>query len=110
MPSINDLPPPGASLVSPRGIDDLPPPATADQDSGIGQSLLRGAARVGQAIDSYTGAPTRAAVYAAETSPTELGRPMAGIRAFANQFEQAPSTAPSGLDIVNAGGYLPKNS
>jgi hypothetical protein len=112
MPSaIDDLPPPPSSLApADSGIDDLPPPPSP----GIIQSAAKGAwegVKSGLSkFDSYTGAPARAAVYAAETSPTEMGRPMAGMSAFANQFGQDPSNAPTGQDIVDAGGYFDKGS
>jgi hypothetical protein len=85
-------------------------PKAPSSFSDYGRAAL-GAVQSGLAkIDSYTGAPVRAAMYAAENSPTELGRPVAAYQAFKNQFGQNPATAPTGLDIVNAGGYLAPNS
>ena len=112
MSSVSDLPPPD---MPSGGIGDLPPPDSDQYQMPDSIASLPGraldAVRTGVSkLDSYTAAPARAAVYAAETSPTELGRPLAGAKAFANQFGADPSTAPTGLDIMNASGYVKPDS
>lgn len=49
--------------------------------------------KVGSAIDSVTGAPTRSAIGAAQSGKNP-------ITAFANQFSEDPNQAPTGKDIV----------
>lgn len=108
MPSaIDDLPPPPSRAVV-SGIDDLPPPPSPS----LGQRAL-GAIQSGlSTVDSYTGAPLRAAIVAGQNAspsdPLAMGHPidrykaMAG--AFAGQFGKDPSQAPSSEDVaVNSG-------
>lgn len=78
--------------------------------SDYGKAALNAVQKGLATVDSYTGAPARAAIYAAETSPTEMGRPGAAISAFANQFGADPSKAATGDDIINAGGYVTPGS
>src|SRR6185312_3328327 len=65
--------------------------------SQIGSAVASGANRIGNAVDSYTGAPTRAAISAAMSGQNP-------ISAFGSQFGADPSTAPTGKDIAAKAG------
>jgi hypothetical protein len=68
-----------------------------ENEPGILDTVLHGVAAAGKFIDSYAGAPTRAAIGA-----YQHGKPMGA--AFANQFGEDPATAPTGHQIaVDAG-------
>lgn len=63
----------------------------------LAKPILSGIEKFGKTVDSYTGAPTRALIDAAQTHQNPL-------QAFARQFGKDPSLAPTGEDIlVNAG-------
>lgn len=71
------------------------------EEPGIGQQLLNGLVTVGKTIDSYTGAPTRAAISSLQDDVTKPGR---ALGAFAHQFGEDPEQAPSGKDIARKAG------
>lgn len=64
---------------------------------GLGESALETAVDVGNFIDSYTGAPTRAAIGAVQEGKNPLG-------AAYHQFGEDPSKAPTGKEIVTREG------
>lgn len=69
----------------------------------IGQGALEGAAKAGEFIDRFTGAPTRAALGGAITTEGgALSRAMGASEAFINQFGSDPSQAPTGKEIAQA--------
>lgn len=106
---------PGAlkiSSLSPGDVQLVQNASDADDGSSLsdyGKRALGAISQGMQKIDSYTGAPVRAALYAAENSPTEMGRPVAAAKAFASQFGQDPSRAATGQQIVEGQG-IPKGS
>lgn len=67
------------------------------QPPSFGQKVLSGIETVGKTIDKYTGAPTRAAIGAAQDTKNPLS-------AFVSQFGEDPSLAPTGRDIVKKAG------
>lgn len=72
-------------------------PWETSESSGLLSSALEKVAAVGKAIDSYTGAPTRAAVSAAQKGENP-------IPAFSKQFGEDPGIAPTGKDIAMKAG------
>jgi hypothetical protein len=73
----------------------------APRQEGLLSDLATGAADVARAVDSYTGAPARAAIGAAQD-----GKGFGGaMSALANQFGEDPSRAPTGGDIRRKAGY-----
>jgi len=74
-------------------------------DSGFltqaGKSILGDIGKVGQTIDSYGGAPTRAAIASLQDNPTDLS---GAASAFKNQFGANPALAPTGKDIAAKAG------
>jgi len=70
--------------------------------AGFLDSLLSGAVSVGNTIDSYTGAPMRAAISSAQRiqEPGSQNPIMAAVR----QFGENPLLAPTGRDIVRKAG------
>lgn len=86
--------------------DEIPPSPQDIRDSqpGIMNDYVKPAlGLIGSAankIDSYTGAPLRAAI-AEDESKGLAGHP---ISAFANQFGQDPSTAPTGKQLLKGAG------
>lgn len=64
---------------------------------GLGASVLQALIGATKAFDSYTGAPTRAAIGAAQEGKNPLP-------AFKQQFGEDPNLAPSGKDIVMKAG------
>lgn len=68
--------------------------AAPQDDPSMLQSIGHGIAAAGRFVDSYTGAPARAAVGAAQDGNNP-------ISAFANQFGGDPSKAPTGYDIAS---------
>lgn len=72
---------------------------------GIGGAVVRGALKAADFVDSYTGAPARAAVDAAFTAPMSPGARTPNIPAmadaFANQFGQPTENAPTGKEIAS---------
>lgn len=81
------------------------PAPQAEEEPGLlaqaGDAALRGAAYVGEKIDKYTGAPTRAAISSLQDDVTKPGR---AVEAFKNQFGEDPKLAPTGRDIVRKAG------
>jgi len=65
--------------------------ANEEQKQGVGKFLMK----IGEAIDSYTSAPTRAAL-----GKIVEGEPGQAIGAFVSQFGEDPSLAPTGKDIA----------
>jgi hypothetical protein len=98
--------------------------------SQLGQDTLSGVAAVGNFVDSYAGAPTRAAIGNLQDSairgqklgPDTLGdQPTqnAGVglgdlyesgKAFVNQFGENPDLAPTGKDIATKAGLSTKEN
>lgn len=74
-----------------------PEPESGGFWSDLGDSALETLGEVGQFIDTYTGAPTRAAVRAAQKGENPLP-------AFGSQFGEDPSLAPTGKEIAQAAG------
>lgn len=72
-----------------------------EPDQSIGETLLSGVVKAGQAIDSVTGAPTRAAIgkFQDGGSFSEAGQ------AFTNQFGEHPEFAPTGKQIAQKAGF-----
>lgn len=70
----------------------------------VGQGALEGVAKVGQFIDRFTGAPTRAALGQVITGEGILGKTLGAGEAFISQFGADPSMAPTGKEIVQATG------
>lgn len=70
-----------------------------------GQSALRGLVKIGQAVDSVTGAPTRAAVFKLQDGGSFLD----SIGEFAEQFAGDPTKAPTGEDIAIKAGIDPED-
>jgi len=101
------------SGTRPSGKDDWDQFPDAGDSPGIisqaGGAILGGVAKVGRAIDTYTGAPTRAAIAAAQTAPSPSEILPNAVNAFSNQFGNDPSKAPTGQDIVENAG-VPKAS
>lgn len=63
----------------------------------FGKGALDSAVKVGQFVDSYTGAPTRAAIGAVQDSKNPL-------KAFVDQFGADPTKAPTGKEIMTKAG------
>ena len=95
--SVDDLPPP-PQAQGVLGVDDLPPPPGIYSNYVKPVLGLVGAAA--NKLDSYTGAPTRAAIGEEEANGL-AGKP---ISAFMNQFGQDPSTAPTGKQLLSGAG------
>lgn len=60
--------------------------------------------RAADTLDSFTGAPTRAAISAAETTPGLINKPSAAFGAFMNQFGEDPNEAPGGKQLLAQAG------
>lgn len=69
--------------------------------SQTGQAVLSGITKAGEAIDSVSGAPTRAALSSLQDDPSDLG---AAAGAFKKQFGADPATAPTGKAIAARAG------
>jgi hypothetical protein len=67
------------------------------KDPGFLDSALQTAVKVGETIDSYTGAPMRAAIGAAQDAKNP-------ITAFTSQFGEDPNKAPTGKQIAQKAG------
>lgn len=67
----------------------------------LGAQFLDGLVSVGKKVDSYTGAPTRAAISSLQN---EVESPGKAIGAFARQFGEDPDRAPTGKSIVMKAG------
>lgn len=80
----------------------------ASGDGGFLDTIGSGVAAVGKAVDSYTGAPARAALSEltrtepefAKPAPSFFGNLVGAGKAFASQFGEDPSLAPTGRDIA----------
>lgn len=87
----------------------------AQSDPGFMNSYVKPAlGLIGAAankVDSYTGAPTRAAIGAAENAPSISAAPGAALSAGLKQFGADPSTAPSGKQLLSGAGMnLPEKA
>lgn len=71
---------------------------------GPGAQALGLLGDVSNRIDSYTGAPTRAAIGAAQNADTPLDIPGDAFSAAKKQFGANPATAPTGKDLVKRAG------
>lgn len=71
--------------------------APLEAAKALGRAGLEGVAYVGEKVDRYTGAPTRAGIYAAQTGNSPLS-------AFAKQFGNPSAEAPTGKDIASKAG------
>lgn len=78
---------------NPEGFMDAPISNAVKWSAGVG---LRGLEKVGQTLDKYGGAPTRAALKAG----FEQGSPKAGLLAFKGQFGEDPALAPTGKQLA----------
>lgn len=67
------------------------------EEPSMADSIIQGISDVGSAIDSYTGAPARAAIGAIQKRENP-------ITAAYNQFGEDPSLAPTGKDIATQAG------
>jgi hypothetical protein len=82
-------------------------PAEGEKDSGpgflthSGRAILGGITQAGQTIDSYGGAPTRAAIASLQNGGGASG----AMSAFKNQFGSDPNLAPTGKDIAAKAGF-----
>lgn len=79
------------------------PPTDQELNPGIYDSyvkpIVNGGLGLMNKVSSYTDAPARAAIYAAEKSPTWSGMPAAAYSAGMAQMGQPPETAPTGEQI-----------
>lgn len=67
----------------------------------VGRYILGGLNKVGQTIDSYSGAPTRAALGSLQNDPSDWS---GAASAFGKQFGADPNLAPTGKDIAARAG------
>lgn len=83
------------------------PPVEEQKEKGLGDSIVENVVQpvienvvvpVGQAIDRFTGAPSRAAVGAAQDGKNP-------VSAFAEQFGEDPEKAPTGKDLARKMGF-----
>ena len=74
----------------------------AKRSEGLGSQIVDGLIKTANKIDSYSGAPVRAAIGAAQESENPLS-------AFANQFGEDNSLAPTGKQLAQKAG-VPNNS
>jgi hypothetical protein len=98
--SFDDLPdPPAQNKASYVSFDDLPDPPSASVLGTIQSGLRK--------VDSYTGAPIRAAIGAAQNAPSPSDIiPNAGSALY-NQFGADPGNAPTGKDLMVQAGISP---
>lgn len=95
---------PVGGLSGPKpAFDPSQPFQTAEP--GLLESAVNGIAKVGKAIDSVTGAPTRAAIAAAQN-----GDFLGALPAFAHQFADDPDKAPTGHDLALKAGLSDKHA
>lgn len=107
--NINDLDPTDYTVMptfQPMNVSDLDPntyKVIGDSGSGIYDSYVKPALGLVQSamnkVDSYTGAPMRAGIMAAENAPDLSSVPGAVVSAVKNQFGADNSTAPTGKQI-----------
>jgi hypothetical protein len=71
----------------------------------LGRAVLKGAIEVGEFIDRFTGAPTRAAIGAAQE-----GRFLDVPQEFLGQFVEDPSEAPTGKELASRMGFSREES
>jgi len=71
-----------------------------NDEPSLGQKVISAFVDVGRAVDSVTGAPTRAAIRTAQKG----GGILESVRSFGTQFGEAPEKAASGQEIVEAAG------
>lgn len=72
----------------------------SERDPSFGERLLSGLVETAQKVDSYTGAPIRAGIGAIQEDRGAGG----ALKAFASQFGEDPSRAPTGQDIARRAG------
>jgi hypothetical protein len=70
-----------------------------------GRSALESAIEVGEFVDRYTGAPTRAAI-----SKLQEGEIVGSLEAFGEQFGEPSAKAPTGKEIAVKAGLSPKET
>lgn len=92
-PSLEDLS--DDELMQLAGEKPLENPSLLER---MGKGVLEGVSKAGQAVDSVTGAPSRAAFGAWMDGKSPLS-------AFAQQFAGDPSKAPTGLELAVKGGF-----
>jgi len=105
-------PAPSAAPMAPTADDNGPWNDFHPQESswsGYGRSAWQALQTGLNKLDSYTGAPARAAIYAAQNAPSISQIPSAAFLAAEKQFGVDPSTAPTGQAIVENAG-IPKGS
>lgn len=77
-------------------------------------TALAGVGIAGKAVDSYTGAPTRAALSELAGTTAKTGNPVKGLvnagAAFYNQFGQNPDNAPTGEEMAQSAGATGKTA
>lgn len=78
-------------------------PSAEAPSTGIVDTVVNGLVKTGKAIDSVTGAPTRAAIAAAQNGNNP-------IPAFTGQFAEDPDKAPTGKDIALKAGLSDKHA
>ncbi len=92
--------------LSDAQMDSMFPKSNSPEQS-LGQKTLSAIGTAGKALDSVTGAPTRAAIYAVQNGQNPL---KAGWNQFANMTDQAPGgsdiAAKAGLSTEDSPGYL----
>lgn len=71
--------------------------ATTKQDDSNGNPLLKGIQKVGEFVDSYTGAPVRASIGALQDGKNP-------VAAYTQQFGGNPQKAPTGKQIAEKAG------
>lgn len=92
---------PDAYLAS-KGADPNKP-LEAYEEPGFLASIGQGIVKAGQFVDSYTGAPTRSAIGAAQEGKNPLS-------AFVSQFGGDPTLAPTGKQIAERAGVSTEES
>ena len=106
--NINDLSPNEYSVLKtapskPLNINDLSPDSYKEVSPGFYENyidpVVQGGLGLMNKVSSYTDAPTRAAIYAAEKSPTWGEMIPNAYRAGMNQMGQPPETAPTPAEV-----------
>lgn len=95
--------------VSDEGLQHLHDIHSQAQDTpksspGIGSAILSMIGKVGKAVDTYTGAPMRAGIGAAQNADSPGDILPNAASAFGKQFGADPETAPTGKAIVEKAG------
>lgn len=91
---------PGLTLEEEQELALLTGDMGQTEEGGILSSIGSGIVKAGEFIDSYSGAPTRAALGAAVTGNNPL-------TAFGEQFGEDPKLAPTGKEIARVIGFSP---